>query len=245
MTERCHGVQLSRAAGWNVTGANRCDCQTEGDDDKRQWISRTHTIEQVREAQKYAGEKRGYERAGGDADEGKPQSLANEHAQHVRLCCPERQADSNFRHTLSSRVGDDAVDSDGGQQQGQEGEGNQQNHGKALATHGRGNEFAHGTDVINGLLAIGSIDCILDGRYHSRGHKAGAYGEGNGVSKNGKRLVGKLVEGVVNLRLLACGCVDSVLFDVAEYADDTGGHSAGFAPMGNGYGLAERVAIRE
>jgi len=74
----------------------------------------------------------------------------------------------------------------------------------------------HAVDVVNWLPAVRSIDGILNCRHHSGSILRCAHNKRHLAAKHRQRHVGKLIKGEVNLRLLASGAVNPMLFHVPD-----------------------------
>jgi hypothetical protein len=129
------------------------------------------------------------------------------------------------RRAARGGISDHGISPNERKQQRQRSECHQEQHREALSGNRSRNELLHALDVIDRLIAgfghggadAGKQGRVVSGRADKRGHFGAEYWS---------NIIGKLVEGVIDLRLLTCRIVESVLFDVTDNVHDPEGDVA-------------------
>ena len=164
VAQRDHRVDAGGSAGGDVTGEKG---DGEEDEDHCQEGYGVGWIGSEEEGGDQTGGCEGDYRAYGDADEGEQQRRLNDAELDLREGSAERHADSDLLGALGDGVGDDAVDSERGEDETECGEDSDEVDKEATRGGGVVDEELDGLEVGGGLagveLAEGGKDCGLEG----------------------------------------------------------------------------------
>ncbi len=94
----------------------------------------------------------------------------------------ERHADGHLLHAERDREGDDAVDTEDGEQDGDEGEGGDDGGVEAAGGFGVGDGVLHRLDLVERELGVDAVDGGAEGVFHLFGRHGGAECKVDGVA---------------------------------------------------------------
>ena len=133
------------------------------------------------DANQHAGEQfakeecRAYAEDSADGDEAR--GLRDDEAEQSAAGCAEREADAHLLGALRDRVGEDAVDADGGEDDGERSEAGDEQHDEAALGYQARDALIHGLDVEERLLRVYGEDCFAHGVGEERGVGSAAKGD--------------------------------------------------------------------
>lgn len=128
-----------------------------------------------------------------------PKALTDHHPQNFGPRSAKRHSDADFLHTAGRRIGNHTKDPDESEHQRQNREDHQKQHRKALPSHRSRNQFRPGPDI-------------------------SPYDHRDLATEDSRRVVGKLVEGGIDLGFLAPRAVEPVMIDMPDDTDDLRAH---------------------
>ena len=154
---------------------------------------------------------------------GHPRAIFQHHAQHVKFLGSQGHAHADLFRSLPHHIRKDAIDTDAGQQKGQQRKDAKQRHGKALVGNGVGDGFFHVFRIVDDQRRI---------EFKHAAAKAGQIGVPAISAGAQKRQIPRpprfsCLSGICAIGRYICACsapgpvtIQPPLIHVADYADD-------------------------
>jgi hypothetical protein len=119
VAKRDHGIEATGAEGGDVAGGGGDEGESGGGKRERQRVVGRKAKELALD---YAGKREGSDDAGGYTDGHEKQDFAHDHPDDVTASGAESHANADFASALRNSVGHDAVETDDGEERGEESE---------------------------------------------------------------------------------------------------------------------------